>query len=366
MQFPANVAVVGRGRWARVILDTLVRHLPATIQLYSCNDGNADGIKEWIRGVGLDSRIKSATLEAVALRKRPLAFIVTNATRNHAQAARTAIASGHPVLVEKPFTTTEASAVALCELARERSVKLAAAHVFAFARYVTRFAQAVSAAGPVKTMTVRWADPAEETRYGERKSFDLAVPVFADALPHVLSIVATFLPESCFAAHDLTIADGGRSVVVHLKSGETILRAELARSADARKRELDVDKASGSLTLNFSNEPGTIVSGGDTIDGDPRWNVEPRPLATTLLAFLSWAAGGAGDPRLNPALAVRICRTIDQVRELYLAHQRSWLLEASRGAAVGEEAVQYAVREILAMDELAGEAALQAARTALR
>ena len=117
----------------------------------------------------------------------------------------------------------------------------------------------------------------------------------------------------------------------------------LERNGAARQRSIRVATASGEFALDFAQEPGVIATPQGSIDGDPDWTRELRPLARMLDRFVHSASSNVLDPRLSPDHAVKSARVADLVRPLYLQRQAEWLETLPRTAG-GEDAA-YARRE---------------------
>ena len=270
----------------------------------------------WAQEHGLEHRLDvSAAMPGQGVG----AVIVANAAADHAAAVEHALEARIPVLVEKPIATIAAAARRLATLAGERNAKFAAAHVFLFARYVDRYAAALAAAGPLKSLHAVWTDPVEEVRHGERKSFDSGLPIQVDILPHLVSIAGRVTGRLPDAIRRMTVERGGDAATLGLHLGEASCEWRLERRSDGRRRMLRAVAGGREVTLDFSREPGTITQPGSATDGDPLWD-DPgarRPLASMLVAFLAWAGGGPGDARLSvePGLrALELAEAVETVR----------------------------------------------------
>ncbi len=126
---------------------------------------------------------------------------------------------------------------------------------------------------------------------GEVKSYDAAVTVFDDVLPHILPMIAHLqFGEAVFKSLD--VQRGGARLVIELKSDGRPVSLVIARNDEGRRRRIEVATGEGAATLDFSSEPGTIEIAGERANGDPLWESAPRPLATMLTAFLAAAEGG--------------------------------------------------------------------------
>jgi predicted dehydrogenase len=273
--------------------------------------------------------------------------IVANAARDHERAVEWALSRDVPVLVEKPIALTAAASQRLANLARSRNVCFAAGHIFLFARYLDHFSKLVADAEGIRFVRVWWMDPQFESRYGEQKQYDPGLPVFADWLPHVLSIVGNMAPSMPQRCEHLKLLRGGAHLEIELMLGDIPCSVHLVRNGDRRQRLIEVATEKKVLQIDFSKEPGTIIAGSTTMDGDPDWEVKSRPAARMLTAFLHWAAGGEFDSRLNIEIGLRASQVIDQTLGMYRSALMPWLIDRLASQRQVDDDLRYALNEIL-------------------
>ncbi len=297
MRFPDRIAVIGGGRWARELTSVLCAIVPPTVRISVHSPRNSETVAAWARTRGLAGRIDVSCEWPQQPFSGSNAVIVANATRDHAKAVEAALAASAYVLVEKPISITGAVAQRLADLARSRGTRLAAAHVFLFSGYLARFARLVAESTGILSARVCWEDPRGETRYGEQKRFDPAMPVFADCLPHVLSMLGALTPSKPVKCVDLQFLRGGAHLDLEIEMSDFPCKVQLVRNGGVRRRSIDVATSEETLRLDFSAEPATIASAAQTVSADPDWRAGRGPLARMLAAFLHWAAGGSFDDR---------------------------------------------------------------------
>jgi len=337
---PIGVALVGGGRWARVIAGVLLEIPNVAIRVHTTS--NAHGMQEWARERAADRiEISSAWPDAAAL--PPAAVIVANASHDHAGAAAAALREGLPTLVEKPLALSEAGAADLIDLAHRHAALLAISRVPLFARYLERFAHEAARRPRAQAAQIIWEDPRAEQRYGEAKRYDPRLPVLTDALPHVLAILRT-LCGGGLACLGLAMTQGGMRTSLQLACGGMPCSVVLARNSDTRRRTIQLQTSPEPLRLDFSQEPGRLTFDGREHDGDPEWNFAPRPLARMLRTFLGCAASGTADERLDAQSAIEECRIADTAVALYCSRQLEWL--AGRLGAPLDYEICYALSEI--------------------
>lgn len=340
-------AIVGGGRWARVLAETLCKVAPPSTCISIHSAHCKDTLEKWVHSKGLASRIHIFSELPSPENPRSCAIVIANAARDHERATQFALASGASVLVEKPLAMSSAGADKLACVARDAEGLLAAANVFLFAEYIHRFSHHPAIESePVRTVEVRWADPAVETRYGETKTFDVGLSVFRDVLPHVSAILGVLLPKASQRCRDLRLLRGGARVELQLTLDDVPCNVVLARNALARERKIEVTLERTKLGLDFATEPGTIIDNGIPQNADPGWAERNRPLQLLLSAFLRWIETGQLNPAISIAPALRACELIDEVSKFYNRALASWL--STRLAIPGEdESLRYALDETL-------------------
>jgi predicted dehydrogenase len=335
-----GVALVGGGRWARVIAGVLLEMPDVAIRIHTAS--NAHAMREWASARAADRiHISKAWPDATA--PRPDAVIIANASHDHVSAAGAALRERLPTLVEKPLALSKAAAAELLALAHRHGALLAVSRVPLFARYFESFAREAAGRPRAQATQIVWEDARSEQRYGEAKHYDPSLPVLTDALPHVLGILRT-LCGAGLACLGVTIAQGGMRTSLQLSCGGMPCSVVLARNSDARRRMIELQASGAPLRLDFSQEPGRLTFDGREHDGDPEWNSAPRPLARMLRTFLGCAASGTDDERLDAQSAVEECRIADAALELYRARQLEWL--ANRLGAPLDQEICYALSEI--------------------
>lgn len=344
---PDHIAVIGGGRWARVLTEILCGLVPPSVGISVHSLHNVGPMSAWVLERGFGKRIQVSSDWPQFLSKGSSAMIVANAARDHKKAIEWALSAGVPVLVEKPITLTAAESQRLANIARSKEVRFAAAHTFLFASYLENFAKLVAEAGGARYLQVRWMDPQLESRYGEQKQYDLSLPIFADCLPHVLSMAGALTPGLPQRCETLKLFRGGAHLELELKLGDIPCSVQLVRNGEQRQRIIEITTGQKMFRLDFSKEPGTIVSGSTVMDGDLGWEVKQRPAARMLMAFLRWAAGGEFDSRLDIEIGLRANQVIDHTLDLYRSALMPWLMERLASPGELDDDLRYAFKEIL-------------------
>jgi predicted dehydrogenase len=319
------VSIIGGGRWARTIAGVMASlpSRPDRIVLHSRH--NASGIADWIAAHKLQDRMGFSPDWPDFGANKPDAVVVANRATDHVAAAAAALAAGVPVLVEKPVAIGADAVRRLSGCAPD--AVLAAGHVFLFTRYLEALADLTARHGAIGRLDLTWQDGQGDFVRGEVKSYDPAVTVFDDVLPHVLPMLARLHPAA-LSPRFLTLADGGAQVTIGAMAGDVPVSIRLARNAAERRRVLTAETEGGICTLDFSTEPGVLSAPGiEKQSGDPLWDSALRPLGSMLATFLETVRGGALDTRLSPEKALTSAVFADAVREPYRQQQRKWLEE---------------------------------------
>jgi predicted dehydrogenase len=265
-----GVAIIGGGRWARVIASVLprIRTGPVTV----CSPSNPAAWNDRPPGWRL------ADLPEVWVDASIRHVIIARRARDHAPSVLAALAAGKSVLVEKPFCLTRAEADAILAAGGDCHTGL----VFLHAPNQARFRAAVLAGGRPERVELDWADPALERRHGAAKWHDPALNVVQDVLPHVWSLVRPMVDGPLRLA-EVFVADGGQSVTLHLDGAASIM-ARMRRNAASRVRRLAATSQGSWARLDFATEPGDALLNSAPVDVATG---HTSPLAAELSAFLN-------------------------------------------------------------------------------
>jgi predicted dehydrogenase len=340
-----KISVVGGGRWARTIAAVLGTMPGRSDSIIMHSPRNSAGIEAWISERRLGDRVRAAGAwpSFGAERDRPDAVVIANRAQDHFAAAAAALRVGIPVLVEKPVCLLRSRIEDLCEIADASRTVFGASHVFLFARYLQTYAASVASLGQLHSLRLIWTDGASDVRHGEAKSYDPAVTIFDDVLPHIVPIIdrLTFRDLSLVS---LDVQRGGARLVVEARSEGRPVSLIMARNDEGRRRQIEVVTEAGPAALDFATQPGFMDISGTRENGDPLWDSAPRPLATMLSAFIAAANGAAPDPRLSPHGAIAAAGLADVIRGRYFVHQAEWLEKRLGGSL--DPSLHYALTEL--------------------
>jgi predicted dehydrogenase len=348
--YPDCIAVIGGGRWARVLTEVLCELIPKSVKVSVHTRHNVEVISRWISARGLASQVYVSPEWPKFVSGNLNAVIVANAAHDHEKSVRWALSAGAPVLVEKPISLNAATAQQLIDLALHNNIRFAAAHVFLFARYVEKFSSLVAGMGQLQSLRVYWTDPQFEYRYGEEKQYDSSLPIFSDFLPHILSVIGTLMHSLPDKSEITKFKRGGACLELKLLLGNTPCIIWLERKSDQRRRLIIAKAEQKMLRLDFCKEPGIITDGFRTVVGDSDWDFKQHPVARMLTAFLKWVVSGDYDSRLDINIGLRTCQVIDKIADEYHSAMKSWLADRLSSAALIDDDIRYALYEILQCD----------------
>ena len=351
--FPDYIAIIGGGRWARVMLEIICNLVPSSVKISVHSSRNAQGMKSWVLAKNLGRRITVHSDYPKSVYKKVGAVIVVNAASDHHKAIKWALMELIPVLVEKPVTLSYEMTRSLVDLAETKKTHLSTAHVFLFANYIKVFSKIVSNENRIESIRVLWADSKSESRHGEIKSYDYGLPIYADCLPHILSILDTFFKEPQKICENLDFFKGGSHIQINMSFDEIPCEIELIRNNNSRQRIIEVNTKDSKLTLDFTCEPGTIYKDDEILFNNFNWDDESRPIYQMLSAFLTGVAHDDYDKFLDNSFGLIANQIIDQIAIQYSAKLVHWLnSELIKNHGEIKSDLKYALTEMLHINNI--------------
>jgi len=352
LECPDHIAVIGGGRWARVLTEVLCTIItpPCRITVYTPH--NLVGMLKWTSHKALQDQVTVTSVWPEFVGSEINAAIVVNAARDHEMVVTKLLLERIPVLVEKPVTLTGNATRRLINLASANNTYLAAAHIFLYASYHKKFAELVLDKTAIRKLIVNWIDPELENRYGENKQYDPGLTVVSDWFPHILSILSLYGPGYSCNIDTLGIQRGGAAVDINMEYGNISCQIHIERNGASRQRLISVITDTQSLQLDYSVEPGIVKVIDQEISGDKDWQKTERPSALMLKAFLKGVCSGPHDSRLDIHRALSANEAIDKVMTLYRSAQIDWLSNNIDTSSEVDENLEYAIGEILQADGL--------------
>lgn len=332
--------VVGGRRWARIVAAELraVADPGASIQLHASRGDSA--LLEWADG----KRIEVVEQLTPCDGSTTGVALIVNSAHEHRGSVESVLEAGYHAVCEKPLTFSRHETLELLAHADERGLKLFSTNTYLFAEYLQVFERDWLQGRTFSAVELTWADASDEVRHGAAKSYDSGVPVFADVLPHVASIVLATHGPFDFDRSSIEVARGGSAVIAQFDGDELTVRASLSRNAPRRVRLLRFSGPADQVTLDFAVEPG-VVNG---VTADPAWESRRKPIAQMLASVNAYFEGGELDDRLGPDAALLGNDLIDAVAESYVQQQIDFL----EAPADGDD-LAYALKEEEAMRQRA-------------
>lgn len=275
---PKTIALLGGGRWGRVLAERLYTLPCHNIKLHWLSSHGHEENRQWIADKGFEGIALHADEDQIwAL--PPDAVIIATANASHASYLRKSLQVGIPAFSEKPYALDAATAQALVDLTQEKNLCAGVDFEFMCADYVHSFKKQIENIS-LKNIRMEWHDPSHEMRHGELKHGDFTTPITQDFLPHCLSILTILLRSTQFVFQRLNY-NSDTSASVFLTHEKTNIEINLNRRASTRIRKISLN--GGKACLEFSLEPGFCVI--DEKRTDYTWGAM-RPLAASLHSFL--------------------------------------------------------------------------------
>ena len=190
-------------------------------------------------------------------------------------------------MVEKPFVRSTVEARQLIDLAQDRRLVLAVGLEYAFASYVHRLKQTMAESLPsVMRVDVEWHDVPCESRHDMQKTPDWTTNVVSDLYPHVLTMLTMLFGNQPLMLTSCLCTDGGCSATLELSHGHRRVSLSLSRIASLPLRRITLVSSTGEqLTLDFTQEPGTIVQDGVPARQHETWSEQTSPLWIEIGSF---------------------------------------------------------------------------------
>ena len=291
------MAVVGGGRWGRVIVSVLAEMNLPFDRIVVVTRANSQSM-----ALFLETQCSKASLpfnivpslDELFANYHVGASVVVNAAHQHFDTSYRLIDQGVNVLIEKPLALSSKHVQTLLDKAMDSGVCLIPGLQYRFCSYIHHFAKLLSLSKKKPhNFFVKWSDQAGETRYGETKTYDHSIDVAQDVMPHVWTILSTIFGKTSINIESCQSKREGRYADFSVEMEGAQGHIALERDATQRQRIISVKfDANESLSIDFSREPGLIYLNGKSISADPDWEKNPRPLARQLDYFLEAIAKG--------------------------------------------------------------------------
>jgi predicted dehydrogenase len=287
------LAVVGGGRWSRVIISVLMGMKFPFDKVVIVSENNTKTLIDYLNSQSSEIQEKFSivnSLTQLSKTENVKAAIVANSARLHFSTASELLRHRISLLVEKPLALKLSEASILIDCAKDVGVALIPSLQYRFCSYLHLFKRQICTLDekPI-SFSFYWSDCAGEDRYGEKKTYDYSLNVALDVMPHVWSILSIVFDDIEFSIESCAIEFGGRIAHFSLANHELYGKVSLERDANSRQRFLIVRSKSGeTISIDFSVEPGHITfKDGMRMSSDPNWENSPKPVTRQLSHFFS-------------------------------------------------------------------------------
>jgi hypothetical protein len=323
--------IIGGRRWARTIANELCAILPPNRKVVLLSDPTDLGLIEWRSNNRNKDRLQ--IIDQIELCPSPKIgiAIVANSAYLHRSSTESALDAGYHVISEKPLTLSKQESMNLLEKAKNLNLKLFSTNTYLFADYLREFRQNYLFGRKISQLDIQWADPIEESRYGERKKYDSSTPIIYDILPHAACIVLATYGEVNVLKSDIHVSKGGSEVALRVECKDLIITMSLARNSRTRKRLIRFSGMDLDVELDFTEEPGFAS--------------KRRPIEQMLHSAIHLFEKGEEDDRLSSNAALLGNELIDSVVKDYADQQMAYLNLMIHRKCGDDAYFAYALRE---------------------
>ncbi|MFW5834601.1 MAG: Gfo/Idh/MocA family protein [Pseudomonadota bacterium] len=293
-----DLAIVGLGRWGRVLVESVQGRSDA-VRFTHAVTGTPAHAADYCRAHGLELR---PTLEEVLADSGVHGVVLATPHSLHEAQVIAAAAAGKAVFCEKPFTLTVAAAERAVAAAERAGIVLAVGHNRRFLPALRRMhgwieegriGRALHVEGNISSHVGgryapdSWRLDTEESPAGGMAGAGIHL---VDAMIHLLGPIAEVQAQSFRLAHDVPL-DDTTSMLFRFESGATGYLATLTATAPTFR--LQVFGEAGSLELRSPTVLEHVPLGGErTLWTFPAVDIERAQLE----AFASAIAGGPAFP----------------------------------------------------------------------
>ncbi len=346
-KYPDHIAIVGGGRWARVLADVVCDVAPDYLEVSLCSPGNAESWVEWLvsRDRKEARKFSIVTYEALLEAGSVEHVLIARDPSHHAATATDFLKLGKKVFVEKPFALNvrEAETVVAADEKNVCNTGL----VFLFHPGLREFTSALSQIGDLEELRIAWNDPRDEIRHGEYKVHNVGLNCVLDVFPHIWSILRQVDSHSPIEYLDVDLSMDGQETRIQLAFGNKRVFVEISRYHERRERLVSARGSSGSATVDFATVPGRLLLDGRELSFSES---EPMgPLARQLSSVLT----GKLDRSISNICGVAFALESIKIAELILGHIRRLQYDQIEQAVAtypnvaNRQSVEFAIREII-------------------
>ncbi|MEP1558071.1 MAG: Gfo/Idh/MocA family oxidoreductase [Hyphomicrobiales bacterium] len=344
--YQEQVAVIGGGRWARVIASTLDSLLPSQVKISLCSFSNSTGWSDWIKlqTANSDERFQVVNAASILSDHSIQRCFIARAAREQTKTTCRFLEAGKDVYVEKPFALTTAQAREVCLAATGRDCRTSLVFLYhdglnSFVKQLQKFTEDTS-------LEIEWCDATVEVRHGETKTYDASLNVVLDVFFHIWGILRGLAPQASLEVISVDIERGGKCTNMKLKLGQIPVRVKVEREAEIRTRRLVVRQIGEERDMDFSTFPGSARRNGHLL---PLQTSPKMPMALQLETVLRCETKSLPSRLSNVHLAKEAVTLAEQIFDEARRQQYAFIGQqiASPRNIQDTSSLHYAIQEIV-------------------
>lgn len=309
-----EILVFGGGRWSRQIIQELLLILNKNFNITIISPRNFENMIEWSKRELETDRviIKKSFLPN---EKKYIASIIANSVTDHYLSAKISLENYIPTIIEKPVTNSSYQTKQLIEFAHQQLTILCSANVFLYSNNIELFSKYISKKDKIDNFEFIWTDPQNETRYGEIKKSDTSISVYANYLPHVISICKILFATDQFAIKNIKMLENNNQAIIEVKINNIICLIKLNRNGNKRQRIIKMKSQNDEIRFDFTDEtPKLFINNIKDINYE--FDKNDRPLSKMLGTFLKSAETSCYESNLDINFGLKINEIINELDNL--------------------------------------------------
>jgi predicted dehydrogenase len=307
-----SLYLIGGGRWARVVLAEATKLSDQSINLVVISNKNCLFMTEWTRKTFFDRNI--LVLEQLPDFIDEDSFLyVLNETELRYDTLMKLIKFKRPVLVEKPLGLNYCEAKKMIDEYVSTKVPLMSAQVFRFLESTSNIREILE---PYNFHSIRvcWSDPYSETKSGEVKNYEKAVPSFLDVLPHIFSLLEEIVGDFSVSFQSIDFNEIENEFLLSLRIDSLLdLDISYSRIASTRDRYFEFISTSGTIKYDFSKNE-TITKFEKNHQVYLKEFEKSKSIQLMLTKFLLFKDGEIMDAKFSHATNIRALEVCQEIQ----------------------------------------------------
>ena len=224
-----------------------------------------------------------------------------------------------PVLVEKPLGLNYCEAKNIIDEYASTKVPLMSAQVFRFLESTSNIREILE---PYNFHSIRvcWSDPYSETKSGEVKNYEKAVPSFLDVLPHIFSLLEEIVGDFCVSFQSIDFNEIENEFLLSLRIDSLLdLDISYSRIASTRDRYFEFISPSGTIKYDFSKNE-TITKFEKNHQVYLKEFEKSKSIQLMLTKFLLFKDGEIMDAKFSHATNIRALEVCQEIQTYINLH----------------------------------------------